>query len=106
MDSDKGISSVGSRAVLNWNFASAYLWVLVTPVIYETAVRFGFKKGSWMNSLAVHLLTSAAVIVAGSCLFVAWNSLLGLADVTITLKLRLIDLTSENLRICRGVLQP
>jgi uncharacterized membrane protein YwaF len=65
MDSGRGISSVGRRAVLNWNFASAFLWVLVTPVIYETAVRFGFKKESWMNSLAVHLLTSAAVIVAG-----------------------------------------
>jgi hypothetical protein len=37
--------------VLNWNFASAFLWVPVTLVIYETAVRFGFKIDLTLENL-------------------------------------------------------
>lgn len=98
------IASAGSKPVLwdvvIWNFSYAYTWVLATPLIYELALRFNFNRDSWRRSLAIHVVAGLLITFVVSGIFIAWNTLIGLADSATPLKLRLLDLGLENLPRC------
>ena len=90
--------------VVTWNFAYAYFWVLLTPLIYEFAVRFGFERRTWKKSLLLHAPFVLAVTALDSSLFMAWNRLLGMADLSIPFRERFLDLGLENLPRCIATL--
>ncbi len=98
------IAWTGSKPILHdvveWNFSYAYSWVLATPLIYEIALRFNFNRNEWRRSVAVHAGASLLITLAVSCLFIAWNTVIGLADTATPFKLRLLDLCLENLPRC------
>ncbi len=93
-------STPNLRDVVVWNFCYAYSWVLATPLIYEIALRYNFNRDAWRRSLAVHVVASLLITVAVSCLFIGWNTLIGLADTAMPFKVRLLDLGLENLPRC------
>ena len=54
------MASVGSPEgwgqVLAWSVTVAFIWSLLTPVVYELARRFPFDRNSWTTALPIHLV--------------------------------------------------
>ena len=50
------------------NFASIWLWALMTPAIIALAHRFPLHAGSWQRNLVLHFLFSVAFAAADVCL--------------------------------------
>jgi two-component sensor histidine kinase len=60
------------RAVIG-NMADAYVWALLTPVIFAVARRWPLGRSTWRRSLPVHVVTA----VACACFSILINALLG-----------------------------
>ncbi len=58
--------------ILLWQVISAYVWLLLTPVILFLCQRFLFENGKWRISLPVHL--AAGIVIA--CLQLAIDALI------------------------------
>lgn len=83
--------------VLAWNFGEAWVWVLVTPLIWAITRRYGFTAGRWKRSLVVHLATGWLVTNLCCGLIILMNTLAGWADTETPLYLRLFDFALADL---------
>src|SRR5208283_3254431 len=68
------MASVGSPEgwgqVLAWSVAVAFIWSLLTPVVYELARRFSFDRNSWTTALPIHLLACLVSTSIGAVVIV------------------------------------
>ncbi len=74
------VTALGSRAyasaagvllpslavALTWDFSDAYVWALLTPLLYLLTQRHGFERG-WPKALRVHI--PSGIVVAGIAAF-------------------------------------
>jgi two-component system, LytTR family, sensor kinase len=57
--------------LLAWNMTIAFVWSLLTPVVYELARRYTFDRASWKISLPVHIVASVMLAFVGAVVL-AW----------------------------------
>ena len=73
------MSSMGTpitwTQLLAWNMTVAFVWSLLTPVVYELARRYTFDRVSWKLSLPIHIVASVILAFVGAVAMVAVNPL-------------------------------
>ena len=47
--------------LLAWNVSIAFVWSLLTPIIYELSRRYTFDRASWKLSLPIHIVASVVL---------------------------------------------
>lgn len=52
--------------LLAWNVSIAFVWSLLTPIVYELALRYTFDRASWKLSLPVHIVASVVLTFAAA----------------------------------------
>lgn len=86
--------------LLIWNFADAYAWVFLTPLIYAIASRYIFSREAWKTSLAVHVAIAITISAVVAWLLIHMNMALNWADTSSPFSARLLDLGLEILPRC------
>lgn len=106
------VASTGEKPILHvlltWNFAEAYIWVLLTPLIYALSVRFSLTKQGWIRSLLVHAPASLPFTMLSASLMLGFNTVIGRAAGSVPFRTRLLDLMLQDLPrffITLGVVQ-
>jgi len=59
--------------LLAWNITSAFIWSLLTPIVYELSRRYTFDRSSWRLSVPVHIVASVVLALAGAVALVLVN---------------------------------
>ncbi len=83
--------------VLVWNFAEAYVWVLLTPVICAITQKHGFFGKHWKRSLMVHIPAGIIMMVVSSWLLLAPMDYFGWSDILTPFRVRLSSLALQDL---------
>jgi len=52
--------------LLAWNVTIAFIWSLLTPIIYELSRRYTFDRTNWKLSLVIHVVASVLLAFAGA----------------------------------------
>ena len=52
--------------MLAWNVSIAFVWSLLTPIVYELSRRYTFDRASWKLSLPIHIVASVVLTFAAA----------------------------------------
>ncbi len=74
------MASLGSpeswAQLMAWSVAVAFIWSLLTPVVYELTRRFSFDRNSWTTALPIHLLACLVLTSIGAVVIVLLDPLI------------------------------